>query len=83
MSDCEGGPASDHRQLIGMAAMKIHPLGAQPKRANPTAPKRRPANNDRRSPNRFTNGPTRTAEANTDAMPTTASAIPIVFSSQE
>src|SRR3989441_1512890 len=36
MSDCEGGPASDHRQLIGMAAMKIHPLAAQPERANPT-----------------------------------------------
>src|SRR6267143_1629552 len=75
--DCDGGPARDHKALTAIAAMNTQPTAAQPNRKNPVAPNTSPANNDRRSPNRLTAGPTRTAEVSIEVMPTTASDPPI------
>src|SRR6266481_5328141 len=83
MSDCDGGVASAQSAFTGIATRKAQPAGAHPNMAKPSAPKNMPANNARRSPKRLTTGPTRSAEVSMEAMPTTASDVPMALASHE
>ena len=57
------GPAKPHSAITGMPSQNRQPVGARPKMIIPAVPKASPISNARRSPNRFTAGPTNDFQA--------------------
>src|SRR5271168_328256 len=76
ISDCMAGPATPHIAIKGRTPRRIHPLGASAKPANAAQPKHNPEIRLRRSPKRFTNGPTNAPETIAEQTPTSVSDSP-------
>src|SRR5260370_12239792 len=66
------GAAMPHNAMKGITASRIRPRVASAKPAKPRVPNNKPERRLRRSPNRFTNGPTSAPETTAAKTPTTA-----------